>query len=210
MDDMRDAPAGATGGEAGGVPQTGFIRRVLRSETFLITEHLLRLTSEARHRRFNHEVSDEYVMSYAGHAADYGNLTYGYFVDGDVRAVAELRRSPELGELSAEVAFSVEPEFANQGIATQLMGRIIRSARNRGIRHLILVCLAENRKMQAIARRYGADLHVEEGSIVADIVPKRPDYASIASEIVDDRFAIMHAALNMQMRLAKLGENEEL
>ena len=87
----------------------------------------------------------------------------------------------------AEVAFSVEKPFVNRGIATQLMGRVIRTARNRGLRHLILVCLPDNAKMQAIARHYGAEIKVEDGSVIADIIPKDPDYQSWVGELLDER-----------------------
>jgi GNAT superfamily N-acetyltransferase len=185
-------------------PARGAIRKVLRSETHLIEEHFLRLDGDARRRRFGHDVSDLFVHDYVLHAADVGNMTFGYFTDGEIHAVAELRKSGKPGDQTAEVAFSVERDFANNGIATKLMGRIIRSARNKGIRHLMLVCLVENTKMRAIARHYGADLHVEDGSIVADIIPQRPDYASITAEYLDDRLIFVQAAFDLQSRLARM------
>jgi RimJ/RimL family protein N-acetyltransferase len=179
------------------------IRKVLRSETHLIEEHLLRLEADARYRRFGHDVSDQFIHDYAHHAADFGNLTFGSFQDGDIHAIAELRTSGRAASQTAEVAFSVERAFSNQGIATRMMGRVIRSARNRGIRHLILVCLVENTKMQAIARHYGADLTTEDGSIIADIVPQDADYASMAAEYFDNGMAYAQAALDLQTRLAR-------
>jgi RimJ/RimL family protein N-acetyltransferase len=182
----------------------GTLRRVLRSETHLIEDHLLRLEEDARRRRFGHDVSDQFIRDYAQHAADYGNLTFAYFLDGEIRAIAEMRQSDRAFGKTAEVAFSVERLFANMGIGTRLMGRIIRSARNRGIRQLLLVCLRDNIKMQAIARHYGADLSTQEGSIVADITPIRADYASIASEFLDDRMVFVQAAFDLQTRLARM------
>jgi RimJ/RimL family protein N-acetyltransferase len=107
---------------------------------------------------------------------------------------------------SAEVAFSVEKPFANRGIATQLMGRVIRTARNRGLSHLTLVCLPDNAKMQAIARHYGADLKIEDGSIFADIIPNHADYRSMVSEMIDEPMTYLHAALDMQTRISGSGE----
>ena len=179
----------------------GFIRRLLLSESYLLKEHLQRLDAEARHRRFSHDVSDGFIARYASRAGDFGNVTFGYFVEGELRAVAELRVDALMRQESAEVAFSVERPFVNRGIATQLMGRVIRTARNRGLRHLILVCMPDNAKMKAIARHYGADLKIEEGSIVADIVPRRADYKSLVSEILDERMTFIHAALDMQARM---------
>ncbi len=194
MDDITITP-----GEAAGT-----IRRVLRSETHLIESHLLRLEGDARRRRFGHDVSDHFIHTYALHGADLGNLTFGYFCDGEIRAIAELRQSGRAFGHTAEVAFSVERPYSGKGIGTQLMGRIIRAARNRGLQHLLLVCLRDNVKMQAIARHYGADLKIEDGSIVAAIIPKHADYESYASEFLDDRMVFMQAAFGWQTRLARM------
>ena len=183
---------------------SGIIRKVLKTETHLIEEHLMRLDDGARRRRFGHDVADRFIHEYATHAADVGNLTFGYFVDGDIHAIAELRKGRLSLDQMAEVAFSVERPFANHGIGTKLMGRVIHSARIRGIRHLMLGCLVENVKMQAIARHYGADLQIADGSVIANIVPKSPDYASIASELMADRMAYVHAVFDLQARLARI------
>jgi GNAT superfamily N-acetyltransferase len=178
----------------------GTIRKLLRSEIGLLGEHLLRLDADARARRFGHHVSDAFIDAYARKAADIGAVTYGYFIDGHVHAAAELKSPAHGQERTAEAAFSVERDYANRGIATSLMGRVIRSARNRGVQHLVLTCLVENAKMRAIAAKYGADLIIEQGSAIADISPKRADYLSFASEFFDDRLALVHAALDLQLR----------
>ncbi len=51
------------------------------------------------------------------------------------------------------------------------MGRVIRAARNRGVHLLYMSCMAENAKMQAIARKHEADLRFEYGEVVGEIVP---------------------------------------
>lgn len=183
----------------------GTIRRVLRSETHLIESHLLRLEGDARRRRFGHDVSDQFIHSYALRGADLGNLTFGYFCDGEIRAIAELRQSGRAFGHTAEVAFSVERPFSSKGIGTRLMGRIIRAARNRGLKHLLLVCLRDNIKMQAIANHFGADIQIEDGSIVADIIPKHADFVSYASEYLDDRMVFAQAAFDWQQRLSRMG-----
>jgi RimJ/RimL family protein N-acetyltransferase len=191
---LKEAPAESA-------EHIGFIRRLLASETYLLREHLQRLDGDARHRRFGHDVSDDFISRYAAHAGDFGNVTFGYFVDGEVRAVAELRPDILMHRDAGEVAFSVERPFINRGIATQLMGRIILTARNRGLRHLYLICLPDNAKMQAIARHYGAELKVDEGSVIADIIPKEPDYQSWFSEMLDERMTYVQSAIDLQKRV---------
>jgi RimJ/RimL family protein N-acetyltransferase len=192
--------------EAASENHIGFIRRLLTSETYLLREHLQRLDGDARHRRFGHDVSDEFISRYAAHGGDFGNVTFAYFVDGEVRAVAELRPDILMPRDGAEVAFSVERPFVNRGIATQLMGRVIQTARNRGLRHLVLVCLPDNAKMQAIARHYGAELKVEDGSVVANIIPQEPDYQSWFSEILDERMTYLQSAFDLQRRVRGVAE----
>lgn len=182
-------------------PLAGSIRKLLKREHPLYREHLLRLDTEARRRRFAHSVSDDFIIRHAGKANESGSFIFGYFDAGQLRGVAELKLSPGTLNANAEAAFSVERDYVNQGIATELMGRVIRTARNRGVRHLVLSCLAENAKMRAIAAKYGAELHFEEGGVVGDIMPPRANYFSLASEAFDDRVGVYLASLDLGDRL---------
>jgi RimJ/RimL family protein N-acetyltransferase len=184
-------------------PVRGSIRKLLASETQLFCEHLLRLDKESRRLRFTHGVSDSFIRTYAETASDPGSIVYIYTLDGVVRAAAELKRNGRIWGDSAEAAFSVESQFANKGLATELMGHIITSARNRRVKRLIMNCLAENSRMQAIARKYHADLHLEHGDVVANIVPQRFDYFSLATEMFEDRFVLFIAALDRHSRIAQ-------
>lgn len=175
-------------------------RKLLRRELDLYREHLLRLDDEARRRRFAHSVSDGFIESYVGRASDAGTIIFGYFDDGELRGVGELKCEHSVSCKTAEAAFSVESPYLNRGIATELMGHIIRSARNRGVHHLVLNCLIENAKMRAIAVKYDADLRIEDGAVIADIVPKSSDYLSRATEAFDDRIGIFLAVLDLQSR----------
>ena len=88
-----------------------------------------------------------------------------------MRAAAELKKLGDTWGREAEAAFSVEQPLQEHGIGTELMGRVIRAARNRGVQHLCISCLAENSKMQAIARHFEAELRFEYGEVVGEIVP---------------------------------------
>lgn len=181
----------------------GVIRKVRASEVECARAHLLRLDADARRLRFGHDVGDAYVANYALSIVAPGNLAFGYFNDGHMHALAELRQPAGAWGAEAEAAFSVEREFANKGLATVMMGRIICSARNRGVRRLYLYCLADNAKMQAIAAKYRAELKFEDGSVIADIAPTRPDCYSMAQEFVDDRVGYVHSVLDYQSRLLR-------
>ena len=132
-----------------------------------------------------------------------GSIVFGYFVDGEIRAAAELRKLSDNWGVEAEAAFSVERAHQDMGIGSALMGRVIRSARNRGVRLLFLSCLAENAKMQAIARKHEAELRFEYGEVIGEIIPSGPDYFSLLAEAADDRVGYMMGVLDLSSRLVK-------
>lgn len=179
----------------------GKIRKIWPVERQKFEEHLLRLDKPSRQMRFAHAASDRYIREYASRFSGDGTVAYGFFDDGEIRAAAELKKISDAWGREAEAAFSVESGCQGQGLGTELMGRVIKSARNRGIRLLFMSCLAENEKMQKIAKHYEADLRFEYGEIVGEIVPDNPNYFSMLSEAMEDRVGYMMAVLDIQARL---------
>ena len=181
----------------------GTIRKLWPTETDKFRDHLLRLDKTNRRLRFAHGVSDAFIEDYAGRMAETGGLVYGYFDGEEVRAAAELKKLGDSWGSEAEAAFSVEKPLQEQGIGTELMGKVIRAARNRGVQHLCVSCLSENGKMRAIARKYEAELRFEYGEVIGEIVPHGANYFSLLAEAVDDRFGYMMAVLDLQRRAVK-------
>ena len=181
----------------------GMIRKLWPQEHGMFRDHLLRLDKGSRTLRFAHGVSDSFIEDYASHMADAGSTVFAYIEDGEVRAAAELKKLGDTWGREAEAAFSVEAAYQEQGIGTDLMGRVIRAARNRGVHLLYMSCLASNAKMQAIARKYEADLRFEMGEVVGEIVPEEPSYFSLLAEAVEDRMGFMMAVLDLQRRVVK-------
>lgn len=181
----------------------GTIRKLWPHEQGLFRDHLLRLDKASRAMRFAHGVSDAFIEEYATHMADAGATVFAYIEDGKVRAAAELKKLGDTWGHEAEAAFSVEPAHQDHGLGTDLMGRVIRAARNRGVHRLYMSCLASNAKMQAIARKYEADLRFELGEVVGEIVPEEPNYFSLLAEAVEDRVGFMMAVLDLQRRVVK-------
>jgi GNAT superfamily N-acetyltransferase len=178
------------------------IRKLAPMEVFKFRDHLLRLDKDSRRLRFAHGVSDSFIEKYASGMNDDGSIVFGYFEGNEVRAAAELRklgRDKEWGD-QAEAAFSVERNFQEKGLGSELMARVIRSARNRNIKHLFLSCLAENGKMLSIAKKHDASLHFEFGEVTSDIVPQEANYFSLMAEAVEDRVGYMMAVLDLQRR----------
>jgi len=181
----------------------GTMRKLWPTEARKFRDHLLRLDKETRRLRFAHFVSDAFIEDYASRMAEFGSVVYGYLLAGHVRAAAELRRLGDAWGDEAEAAFSVEKTYQDQGIGSELMGRVVRAARNRGIRRLYMSCLAENSKMQAIARKHEADLRFEYGEVLGEIMPETPNYFSILVEAAEDRVGFMIAVLELQTRMVR-------
>lgn len=178
----------------------GEIRKLWPTELERYRDHLLRLDPDSRRLRFGMGVGDEFVTDYAMRINDLQSTVYGYFEDGEVRAAAELRPIGFQMPGEAEAAFSVEKGWQDTGIGTELMGRVIRTARVTGIRRLYMNCLAENRKMQRIARKYEAVLHFEEGDVVGEVEPLTPNYFSIWREAIADQRGFVMAVLDLQRK----------
>jgi RimJ/RimL family protein N-acetyltransferase len=128
------------------------------------------------------------------------SIVYAHMIEGEVRAAAELR--PLAGQMrgEAEAAFSVEKPFQDGGIGTELLGRIVRAARNRSITRVYMNCLAENRKMQKIAKKYDAILQFDHGEVVGQVAPSSAHYFSIWREAVEDEMGFVMAVLDLQRK----------
>jgi RimJ/RimL family protein N-acetyltransferase len=188
---------------AGRRERPGTIRKLMPGERDAFAAHLLRLDPASRRARFAAAVSDAFVIGYARRALHAASVLHGWFLDGTLRAAAELHpygtAAPEL----AEAAFSVEQPHQNSGIGTELMARTILAARNRRIRLLHVRCVVDNRRMRAIARRYGAELRLEHGDAVGELSNPAPTPISLARELMADGHGLIGAVLDVQARLLR-------
>jgi GNAT superfamily N-acetyltransferase len=130
-------------------------------------------------------------------------VVHGFFVDGTLRGAAELRRIGPLFSREAEAAFSIEQPWQSHGVGTALLERTLLSARNRTIKALHMHCLADNRRMQQLARKFEADLTFDFGSVVGEVDPPRFTALSLMREWMADGQGIATAVLDMQERLLR-------
>jgi GNAT superfamily N-acetyltransferase len=179
----------------------GVVRKLWPAEAAMFRDHLLRLDPASRRMRFAHAVSDSFIETYAAHMSDAGALTIAYIEDGEVRAAAELKRVGGMWSEEAEAAFSVETSHQSRGLGTLLMGRLIRAARNRGVHHVVMNCLLENERMQAVAKKHEAGLKVEMGEVTGEIMPATSNVMSHFEEAMEDRAALVLSFLDLQKRL---------
>ena len=162
------------------------IRKLWPTDLPAFRAHLLRLDETTRRQRFGSPVSDEFLTHYADTAFRLESVIYGAFVEGTLRAAAELRNLAEIWSPEAEAAFSVEADWQDMGLGTRLMDRILIVAQNRSVRRLYMVCLRENGRMRRLAEKYDARLRVEDGEIAGTLLPGHPTPASMLEEWMDD------------------------
>jgi GNAT superfamily N-acetyltransferase len=179
----------------------GLIRKMWIGEADRYRDHLLRLDPESRHARFGCGVSDEFVERYVRTTFALNAAVHGFFVDGVLRGAAELRPlGPGFG-LEAEAAFSIETPWQSHGIGSALLSRTLLAARNRGIKTLYMACLADNRRMQDLARKFAAELTFDFGSVVGEVAAPRPTPLSLLREILADGHGFATAVLDVQSRM---------
>jgi hypothetical protein len=83
----------------------GVIRKLWIDRAGPYRDHLLRLDAESRRNRFGGAVSDEFIANYAELSPGLDAVMHGFFVEGVLRGVAELRPLGDGFAHEAEAAF---------------------------------------------------------------------------------------------------------
>jgi GNAT superfamily N-acetyltransferase len=97
----------------------------------------------------------------------------------------------------------VEKPWQSHGVGSVLLRRTLLAARNRGYRLLHMACLAENRRMQQLARKFDAELSFDFGSVVGELESVRPNALSLMREIMADHHGFATAMLDLQTRMLR-------
>jgi GNAT superfamily N-acetyltransferase len=186
------------------LPDGGLIRKMWIGEAYKYRDHLLRLDAESRSRRFGGGVSDDCIRDYVDTSMWLDTIVHGFFIGGTLRGAAELRPLGRRLTKEAEAALSVETAWQSHGVGSALLERTLLTARNRGITHLHMACLAENRRMQQLARKFAAELDFSFGGVVGEVEAAHPTPLSVVREMVSDGHGFATAILDAQSRLFKV------
>ena len=181
----------------------GVIRKLWIGEADHYRDHLLRLDIDSRHSRFGGAVADEFIRNYVTTTFGLNAVVHGFFVEGMLRGAGELRPLGPTFAREAEAAFSIEAAWQSHGIGSALLGRTLLAARNRGIKTLHMACLANNRRMQELARKFAAELSFDFGGVVGEVAAARPTPLSVLREFVFDGHGFATAVLEVQSRLLR-------
>ena len=182
-------------------PISAAIRKLWIGEAKHFRDHFLRLDPESRRNRFGSPVNESFIENYSARALAPGSVVHGYFIGGELHAVAELRPFGKYFPCEAEAAFSVERDWQNCGVGTALLERTLLAARNHGIRTIYMSCLANNRRMQRVARKYQAELRFGAGEVIGEVANTGPTPLSLVREFIADGHGFATAILDVHSRM---------
>jgi GNAT superfamily N-acetyltransferase len=181
----------------------GLIRKLWSVEMDAYRDHLLRLDAESRRSRFSGTIADDIVRTYAATVRGSDVIVHGFFVDGVLRGAADLRILGPLYRREAEAAFSIEKPWQSHGVGSALLERSLLAARNRGIQLLHVYCLAENHRMQQLARKFDAELTFDFGTVTGKMENPHPTPLSVMRELAVDGHSFAAAYVDFQSRLLR-------
>lgn len=178
------------------------IRKLGAPDAAAFREHLLRLDSASRASRFAMDVSDGFLRRYAegslsDESLERGLVVFGHFSAGSLRGAAELR---PVSRREAEAAFTVEPLCRGRGVGTALFSRLVETARNRRIKRLYMSCLVHNRAMQALAKKFEAELVFEAADVLGVVDGAAPAPHSLLEDSAAEAKGFATAILDLQTR----------
>ena len=177
----------------------GLIRKLWTVEIAVYRDHLLRLDPDSRRNRFGGTIADDMVRSYAATTHGGDVIIHGFFVDGVLRGVADLR----IAGREAEAAFSIEKPWQSHGVGTALLERSLLTARNRGVKLVQVCCLMENQRMQQLARKFEAELTFDFGTVIGTMESAQHTPLSLMREMVVDGHSFAAAYVDYQSRLLR-------
>lgn len=171
-------------------------RKLLPAEHHRYPGHLLRLDRTDRYARFTGTVSNA-VIERHGLTLDWRRtIVVGGFHRGELRGAVELCTDRLLWPHQAELALSIEKPFQEQGVGTALVRRALTIARNRGIERVHMLCLADNRRMRALASRFGGTMDLDGGELTVSITLPPPNQFSLTLEAVEAGAGMCGAVLD--------------
>ena len=181
----------------------GVIRKMWIDRSGPYRDHLLRLDKESRRNRFGGAVSDEFIINYIELSLGLDAVIHGFFVDGTLRGVADLRPLGKGFADEAEAAFSIEKTWQSHGVGSALLERTLLAARNRGIKLLHMACLANNGRMVDLARKFEAELKFDFGSVIGEVEAPHPTPLSVWRELVADGHGFATAMFDVQAKMLR-------
>ena len=170
-------------------------RKLSAVEVDLYEAHLKRLNAADRVSRFHAGVTDDAIARHCRKLRRATAWLFGTFIDGTLRAAAELHTEPQHWLDGAELAVSVEAPYQGQGLGRELVRRALTVAQNRNIPQVGMICLRGNYRIRRIATRFAGTLAVDDSDLTAGMALPGPSPQSVWQELLDDEVALALGAL---------------
>lgn len=161
-------------------------RKLAPREAPLLARHFRRLGSEDWRARFQGQVSRRHAGRHASTIDWSKAVVIGAFVGGQIRGAGELHPYAGEGRSEAEIAITVEKAWQERGIGTELLRRLINAARNRLLKRVCLLCLADNTRIRHLVEKLEGSLLTELGQSEGSIAPLPPTFVTLLEEGVEN------------------------
>ncbi len=176
--------------------------------------HLLRLHEQDRLERFGSFSSEHgFFESYVGSINFENTLVLGIFLDGVLRASAELRSLHSHWGKEAELAIIVERPWHGLGLSSALVRNVLSRAKELGIRELFIHSDLEKRRSAKLLRLLGKELRdgTSAGLLSVDLYVSRDEESGAEGvfmhlDLDGCETAFWHSA---RQHPAKTGANQE-
>jgi GNAT superfamily N-acetyltransferase len=166
-----------------------------------LLSHFLSLEPEDRRLRFGAPTGDEVIRAYVDRL---DLVRDGLFAVRDEEEVLIAVAHVAIGPVYGELGLSVLPGHRGQGIGGILFARAVDYLRNRGLRGVVVHCLAENAAMRHLATRHGMRVTLEgsDGEGYLALRPATPE--SHFREWLQDQQGAALEILRRNARLARM------
>jgi RimJ/RimL family protein N-acetyltransferase len=178
----------------------------------LIEHFLVDIIEHDRYLRFGYTASDENVEKYVNESLeDYGHYDMWFVVEdnnqfvGTVHvALQPLSKNGIDRGYSAEMGFTVSPDYRERGLGQQLFDRGATWAMMKGAKTLYTQCLSENMVMQHIAKKNGMTvITIGQGEKEATVKATKGVSQAYYDDKVFDSLAFVDMAIQKQQHLVK-------
>ena len=180
---------------------TGTYRKLFPAEARSLAAHLGRLTLNDRSLRFMGAMRDAAIDAHCEGLDWLRTVVIGFFEAGVLRAAAEIQLADKRMPVLCEVAVTVETQWQDQGVGTELLRRAVLIVRNRAARGLHISCFSDNYRIQHVASKFGAHFHSRAGHSEADILTPAPTVWSLYEEAAEDGVSWMNLWFDQTRRL---------
>jgi GNAT superfamily N-acetyltransferase len=173
----------------------------LPRDRLALESHFAALGIEDLRNRFCGSIRPEIVSQYIDQLSVTGVPTYGIFNPGHaIVAVCQLGQS----ERDLEVGLTVLPTYRRQGLARALLSRSASYARARGLKALVIHCLADNTPMLSLARRIGMRVENSHGEVDGCLTLRAGTALDFWTEIAYDQEGIADSVMRSWQLAAQM------